>query len=133
MVNILLSGTTACSGKVKGRVKIIQDEFDDEAMMKSLLKVNQGDIIVTQMTRPLFVVAMHKVSAIVTDRGGMLCHAAMVAREFKVPCIVGTENAITTAGSFTVTNGKNLVTGGPFTIASGHTVTVGSGATWVVV
>ena len=47
--------------------------------------------------------------------------------------IVGIENHVTTAGNFTVTNGKNLVTGGPFTIASGHTVTVGSGETWTVV
>ena len=47
--------------------------------------------------------------------------------------IVGVENHVTTAGNFTVTNGKNLVTGGPFTIASGHTVTVGSGETWTVV
>jgi len=42
-------------------------------------------------------------------------------------------DTITTAGSFTVTDTKNLVTGGPFTIASGHTVTVGSGETWTVV
>jgi len=47
--------------------------------------------------------------------------------------IVGVENHITTAGSFTVTDGKNLVTGGPFTIASSHTVTVGAGETWTVV
>ena len=47
--------------------------------------------------------------------------------------IVGVENHQTTAGDFTVTNGKNLVTGGPFTIASGHTVTVGAGETWTVV
>ena len=47
--------------------------------------------------------------------------------------VVGIENHVTTAGDFTVTNGKNLVTGGPFTIASGHTVTVGSGETWTVV
>jgi hypothetical protein len=47
--------------------------------------------------------------------------------------IVGVENHITTAGNFTVTNTKNLVTGGPFTIAAGHTVTVGAGETWTVV
>ena len=47
--------------------------------------------------------------------------------------IVGVENHVTTAGNFTVTNGKNLVTGGPFTIAAGHTVTVGAGETWTVV
>lgn len=93
MGNILLTGRTACPGNVRGRVKIVPDEPGDESMMKTLLKVNQGDIIVTQMTRPLFVVAMHKISALITDHGGMLCHAAMVAREFKIPCIVGTENA----------------------------------------
>ena len=47
--------------------------------------------------------------------------------------VVGVENAQTTAGNFTVTNGSNLVTGGPFTIASSHTVTVGAGETWTVV
>ena len=93
MENVLLTGRIACTGKVKGKVRIINDEPGDELMMKALLKVNKGDILVTQMTRPLFVVAMHKASAIITDRGGMLCHAAMVAREFKIPCIVGTENA----------------------------------------
>ena len=47
--------------------------------------------------------------------------------------IVGVENHITTAGNFTVTNGKNLATAGPFTIASTHVVTVGAGETWTVV
>jgi pyruvate,water dikinase len=44
------------------------------------------------MTRPLFVAVMHKVAGIITDHGGVLCHAAMVAREFKIPCIVGTKD-----------------------------------------
>ena len=47
--------------------------------------------------------------------------------------VVGVENAVTTAGNFTVTNGFNLVTGGPFTIAAGHTVTVNAGETWNIV
>ena len=47
--------------------------------------------------------------------------------------VVGVENAVTTAGDFTVTNGFNLVTGGPFTVASGHTVTVNADETWTVV
>ena len=47
--------------------------------------------------------------------------------------IVGVENHITTAGNFTVTNGKNLATAGPFTIASTHVVTVGAGETWTVI
>ena len=47
--------------------------------------------------------------------------------------VVGVENIRTTAGSFTVTDGSNLVTGGPFTIASTHVATVGTGETWTIV
>jgi pyruvate,water dikinase len=45
------------------------------------------------MTRPLYVACMRKIRAIITDRGGILCHAAMVAREFRLPCVVNTKNA----------------------------------------
>ena len=43
------------------------------------------------MTRPQFLLQIRRAGAIVTDQGGMLCHAAIVAREFKIPCIVGTQ------------------------------------------
>ena len=56
-------------------------------------KVNVGDILVTQMTFPSFISAMHRASAFVTDEGGITCHAAIVAREMKKPCIIGTKNA----------------------------------------
>ena len=45
------------------------------------------------MTFPSFVVAMKKASAFVTDEGGITCHAAIIARELKKPCIIGTKNA----------------------------------------
>jgi len=56
-------------------------------------KVKEGDIIVSPMTLPDFLPAMTKAAAIVTDEGGMLCHAAIVARELKKPCIIGTKIA----------------------------------------
>lgn len=56
-------------------------------------KINAGDILVTTMTSPDFVIGMKKAGAIITDTGGMLSHAAIISRELKVPCIVGTEIA----------------------------------------
>ena len=55
--------------------------------------MNKGDILVAPMTSPDFIVAMRKASAIITDSGGMTCHAAIVSRELKIPCIVGTNIA----------------------------------------
>ena len=49
--------------------------------------------MVTSMTQPNMVQLMRKVSAIITDEGGMISHAAIMSREFKIPCIVGTEIA----------------------------------------
>ncbi len=51
--------------------------------------VKKGDIMVTVMTSPDMVPAMTRAAAIVTDEGGMTCHAAIVARELGIPCIVG--------------------------------------------
>ncbi|OGG00134.1 hypothetical protein A2Y99_04850 [Candidatus Gottesmanbacteria bacterium RBG_13_37_7] len=56
-------------------------------------KVKEGDILVTTMTSPDFVIGIKKAAAIITDVGGMLSHAAIVSRELKKPCIVGTEIA----------------------------------------
>ncbi|MBY0109498.1 MAG: phosphoenolpyruvate synthase [Candidatus Babeliaceae bacterium] len=53
----------------------------------------EGDIVVTQMTDPDWVPIMKKAAAIITDRGGRTCHAAIVARELGVPAVVGTQNA----------------------------------------
>ena len=56
-------------------------------------KVKKGDVLVTTMTSPDFVIGMKKAIAIITDTGGILSHAAIVSRELKKPCIVGTEVA----------------------------------------
>lgn len=81
-----ISGNIAYTGKVKGVVKIVKNT-------KELSKVKKGDILVTQMTFPSFILAMNRASAFVTDEGGITCHAAIVAREMRKPCIIGTKNA----------------------------------------
>ncbi len=81
-----ISGTSAYEGKVTGQVKIV---FSG----KELGKVKKGDILVTNMTIPPYIAAMERAVAFVTDEGGILCHAAIVAREMKKPCIIGTKIA----------------------------------------
>jgi phosphoenolpyruvate synthase/pyruvate phosphate dikinase len=81
-----LKGMPACSGKVKGVVCLIHG-------IKTFDKMKQGNILVTSMTRPDFVPAMKKAAAIVTDEGGVTCHAAIVSRELGIPCVIGTKIA----------------------------------------
>lgn len=81
-----IKGTTACPGKVQGIVRIIRGEAH-------FSKFNEHDILVAPMTRPEYVPLMKKAAAIVTDEGGVTCHAALISRELKVPCIVGTQVA----------------------------------------
>ncbi|MFH1316149.1 MAG: PEP-utilizing enzyme [Candidatus Woesearchaeota archaeon] len=87
-----IEGIVAFKGKVKGVCRIIKDPFKK-------YEFNKGDILVTGMTRPEFTPFIEKASAIVTDVGGILCHAAITAREMKKPCIVGTEIATNTLKS----------------------------------
>ena len=80
-----VQGKSAFSGKVTGRCRVILNFKGAD--------IEEGDILVTGMTDPNFVPLMKKAGAIVTDGGGMLSHAAIVSRELKVPCIVGTKLA----------------------------------------
>ncbi len=75
------------SSFVKGRVMITKDPFRD------VKKFKKGDILVTGMTSPEYIVVMRKVKAIITDHGGMTCHAAIVSRELGIPCLVDTKVA----------------------------------------
>lgn len=83
---IILKGQGAAPGIASGKVIIIRD-------VKDTGSVKEGDILVTRMTNPDMVPAMRKVAAIITDEGGMTCHAAIVSRELGTPAIVGTRNA----------------------------------------
>ncbi|MDE1825109.1 MAG: hypothetical protein KGH61_02870 [Candidatus Micrarchaeota archaeon] len=84
-----IRGIIASQGFAKGTAVIIKT-IDD------LQKVKEGDVLITFMTHPDYVPAMQKASAIVTDEGGITCHAAIVSREFGLPCIVGAESATQT-------------------------------------
>ncbi len=83
---VLVKGLGASPGIGVGKVKIILSE-------KEIGRVEEGDVLVTTMTTPDMVPAMRRASAIVTDEGGMTCHAAIVSRELGVPAVVGTGNA----------------------------------------
>ncbi len=78
-----VKGRCAYEGTIIGAVKIIRSIHD-------LPKIKEGDILVTSMTTPEMVVAMKRAGGIVTDEGGITCHAAIVAREMKKPCVIGT-------------------------------------------
>ncbi|MFH1284686.1 MAG: PEP-utilizing enzyme, partial [Candidatus Peregrinibacteria bacterium] len=60
---------------------------------KDFRKIDKGEILVVSNTNPYVVSFVKKAAAIVSDEGGMLCHAAIVSREFKIPCIIGTKIA----------------------------------------
>lgn len=79
-------GRVASQGKAKGIACIVHG-------IKDLSKVKSGNILVAVTTHPDFVSAMRKAVAIVTDEGGITSHAAIVSREFGIPCIVGCKNA----------------------------------------
>jgi phosphohistidine swiveling domain-containing protein len=81
-----LKGQTASPGKITGKAKVV---FTN----KDLGKVQEGDILVSPMTRPDFLPAMRLANAFITDEGGITCHAAIVAREMKKPCVIGTRVA----------------------------------------
>ena len=77
---------TAFKGKVQGVARVIMDAHNPG-------EFNDGDILITGMTRPDYLNLMKKSAAFVTDEGGITCHAAIVARELKRPCVIGTKIA----------------------------------------
>ena len=79
-------GLSAAMGKARGRVKIVKS-------VKEVGKVKKGDMLVAVMTRPDYIVGIKNAGALVTDEGGITCHAAIVARELGIPCIIGTKIA----------------------------------------
>ena len=83
---LLVSGRAIGSKAGSGRVRIVTD-------VAQISKVQDGDILVTDMTDPNWEPVMKRAAAIVTNRGGRTCHAAIIARELGVPAVVGCENA----------------------------------------
>ena len=97
----ILTGVPASSGTGSGRVELVFN-------IEQALQLESGSVLVTPMTNPDMVVAMRRSAAIVTDVGGIICHAAIVSRELGLPCVVGTETATTTlvGGELITVNGS---------------------------
>ena len=81
-MTIQLKGLGASKGTVTGPAKLILDA-------SGIDRIEEGDILVTHMTTPDFVAGFGLLGGIVTDVGGVTCHAAIVSREFELPCVVG--------------------------------------------
>lgn len=83
LTEVLIEGLGASPGRASGEVRVIPN-------VEEIDKVEEGDILVAEMTAPDWVPAMRRASAIVTDEGGTTCHAAIVSRELGTPAVVGT-------------------------------------------
>ncbi len=84
--NKIITGTIAVKGLAKGVVRVVSS-------IKVLHSFKAGEILVASMTAPEYVPAMKKAAAVITDEGGITCHAAIISRELGIPCIVGTKFA----------------------------------------
>lgn len=82
----IFHGKIACAGEVTGTVKVVKCFSDAEQM-------EAGNILVASMTTPDLALALEKAIGIITDEGGITCHAAIIAREYSIPCLVATKVA----------------------------------------
>jgi pyruvate, water dikinase len=85
-------GMAACTGIAIGKVRVCTS-------LQAIQDFKEGEVLVASMTRPEYLPAMKKACAIVTDEGGITCHAAIVSRELGIPCIIGTKIATKTLKS----------------------------------
>lgn len=84
----LLSGTAASMGIATGRPVIIRGIWDVP------VNLGEGFVLVAPMTSPEYIPLFKKAVAVVTENGGRTCHAAIVSREYKIPCVVSAKNAM---------------------------------------
>ncbi|OBH49846.1 phosphoenolpyruvate synthase [Mycobacterium mantenii] len=85
---VLLRGLPAAPGSASGRVRVLRTPEEGNRLV-------DNEILVAPMTNPDWLPAIRRAAAVVTETGGMTCHAAIVARELRVPCVVGARNATT--------------------------------------
>jgi len=82
----ILGGVVANPGRYVGKIKLVNS-------VDKIMNVKEEDIVVTTDNSPLFSLAFMKASAIISEKGGSLCHLAIVSREMNKPCILGVEDA----------------------------------------
>ena len=79
----IINGSGASSGVIQGTAKVVKN-------LSEASKLREGDILVTEMTMPAWTPLFSTVSAVVADTGSVLSHCAIVSREYRIPCVVGT-------------------------------------------
>ena len=128
---VLVRGLAASSGRASGVVRVLRTPDQGD-------RLQAGEVLVAPMTSPDWVPTMRRAAAVVTDGGGMTCHAAIVSRELGVPAVVGARNATTVlrdgelvtvdGAQGTVTEGASAPQAGPGAVpaaAAGTGVTMG--------
>ena len=111
---VLLQGLGAAPGSASGPARVL-------GSLAEAVRLRDGDVLVTHMTAPDWVPLMRRAAAIVTDSGGMTCHAAIVSRELGIPCIVGTAEAtrkLRDGEIVTVDAGRGVVLEGAVAVAA---------------
>ncbi len=120
---ILVQGLAASAGRASGAVRVLHSPDEGHELQK-------GEVLVAPMTSPDWVPTMRRAAAVVTDGGGMTCHAAIVSRELGVPAVVGARNATTVLRDgelVTVDGAKGTVTEGVVTEGAVATLHAASG------
>lgn len=99
-----LTGTSACAGRVTGRATVLETVTQSGRLAR-------GDVLVTKQTDPGWGPAFFLISGLVIERGGMLSHGAIIAREFGIPCVVGVKDAMRriVSGTIITVDGDNGV------------------------
>jgi len=83
---VLVKGLGASMGRASGRARVLASPAEGDALLA-------GEILVAPMTTPDWVPVLRRAAGLTTDGGGMTCHAAIVSRELRIPCVVGTRTA----------------------------------------
>lgn len=86
MSNVQYQGLGVSIGECEGKVRVVHTLSD-------LKFVEQNEILVTRETNPAYCIVLNKIAGIVTEMGGSNCHAAIIAREAQIPCVVAVKNA----------------------------------------
>jgi phosphohistidine swiveling domain-containing protein len=86
-----ITGTIAYKGKVRGSVRLVLHKSHN--ISNQIRKFRKNEILVTEMTRPDTILAYQRAKAIITDEGGITSHAAIISRELRIPCVIGTKIA----------------------------------------
>jgi pyruvate,water dikinase len=113
----LVQGLAASAGRASGAVRILQSADQGDELIA-------GEILVAKMTSPDWVPTMRRASALITDGGGITCHAAIVSRELGVPCVVGARNATSVLRTGEIVT----VDGAEGTVYEGDLITAAPGA-----